>query len=596
MKRRFIITFVLMLLVISLGTQTTSAWPTTPPKGRLTEPPQPGTENGGIIFEPLADSFSLNSACNVNTVNEPPYDYDTSAPKDSDNPRYFNWQLKPLEAGNAAAYQSGSANGGVVFSVEPYDATACGGACSYEVWISNSGYACSAISLDANYTMDTWSAAGGGWCKTTIKGTYNNLLGGWGIDRHSAFHVNPCGTSATPTPTNTPIPPTPTPTNTPTRTPTATPTNTPVPPTATPTPTPQSASLGDFVWNDANHNGIQNEGSIGIPNVTVELFTNGSCSGTPYRTASTNNSGYYGFNNLWAGTFSVRFSLLSGYVFSPQRAGSNSNLDSDANPSTGCSGPISLSAGASDNSWDAGMYKQDTPTPTPTNTPTRTPTPTNTPTPTATPTATPVADKVAIGNFVWNDANRNSRWDSGESGISGVTLNLYRDSNGNGVCEPGSDTQVDTTATSNGGFYAFKNLTPSTVGNPSTFYCIAIPKSSVTFTHSSDGGAHNPDATGDQNQASGDDGVPKGSYVVSQPFPATLNGQTNTSDTDDPADYPDASSYMTIDFGFHNGPTEVTLEKVKATDNQSTFTFALLLILLSIAALGGKIIFSRQRK
>ena len=53
---------------------------------------------------------------------------------------------------------------------------------------------------------------------------------------------------------------------------------------------------------------------------------------------------------------------------------------------------------------------------------------------------------------------------------------------------------------------------------------------------------------------------------------------------------------MTIDFGFHNGPTEVTLEKVKATDNQSTFTFALLLILLSIAALGGKIIFSRQRK
>ena len=187
-------------------------------------------------------------------------------------------------------------------------------------------------------------------------------------------------------------------------------------------------------------------------------------------------------------------------------------------------------------------------------------------------------------------------WDSGESGIDGVTLNLYRDSNGNGVCEPGSDTQVDTTATSNGGFYAFRNVTPSTGGNPATYYCLAIPKSSVTLTHSSDGGAHNPDATGDQDQANGDDGVPRGSYIVSQPFPATLNGQTNTGDSGDPAEYPDASSYMSIDFGFTNGPTEVTLKEMNATNNKSTFTFVLLLTLLPIAALGGKFIFFRQRK
>ncbi|RUA15229.1 MAG: hypothetical protein DSY55_06750, partial [Clostridia bacterium] len=163
------------------------------------------------------------------------------------------------------------------------------------------------------------------------------------------------------------------------------------------------------------------------------------------------------------------------------------------------------------------------------------------------------SDKVSIGNFVWDDANGNSQADSGEAGIDGITVQLYRDTNGNGVFDPGTDTLVDTTTTSGGGFYQFLDVEPSVAGDATTDYIVAVVKSSVTskgYVNSSPGGGQNPDTTGDQDQPSGDDGIPVGDYVVSQPFPATLHGQADTGDSGDPAGYSDDSAYMTVDFGF----------------------------------------------
>ncbi len=85
----------------------------------------------------------------------------------------------------------------------------------------------------------------------------------------------------TPTPTDTPTvtptdTPTYTPTHTPTLTPTATPTNTPtVTPTNTPTPTRCEAGgyYGDFIWNDSNGNGLQDEGEAGINGVVLNYYT-----------------------------------------------------------------------------------------------------------------------------------------------------------------------------------------------------------------------------------------------------------------------------------------------------------------------------------
>ncbi len=57
----------------------------------------------------------------------------------------------------------------------------------------------------------------------------------------------------------------------------------------------QTASLGDFVWNDLNANGIQEAGEPGINGVTVELF-NGS--GVSQGTTTTAGGGLYSFTGL----------------------------------------------------------------------------------------------------------------------------------------------------------------------------------------------------------------------------------------------------------------------------------------------------------
>ncbi|MCG8648475.1 MAG: hypothetical protein MI861_01500, partial [Pirellulales bacterium] len=75
-------------------------------------------------------------------------------------------------------------------------------------------------------------------------------------------------------------------------------------------------------------------------------------------------------------------------------------------------------------------------------------------------------DPAQLGNFVWVDTNFNGIQDDGDTGVNGVTVNLYVDADGDGVAEPGGDdgAAVDSrvTADLNGvpGFYLFDNLDP----------------------------------------------------------------------------------------------------------------------------------------
>ena len=64
------------------------------------------------------------------------------------------------------------------------------------------------------------------------------------------------------------------------------------------------------------------------------------------------------------------------------------------------------------------------------------------------------------GDLVWHDLDEDGLQDAGEPGVDGVTVTLYEDTNGNGIAEPGTDTQVSFTVTANGGLYAFTNLAP----------------------------------------------------------------------------------------------------------------------------------------
>src|SRR6185437_9146201 len=89
----------------------------------------------------------------------------------------------------------------------------------------------------------------------------------------------------------------------------------------------QPASLGDFVWNDLNANGIQDAGEPGIPNVSVTLYT---CAAMPVDSMLTDANGLYLFANLKPGCYDVGFGAPSGFVSSPANQGANDSVDSDA--------------------------------------------------------------------------------------------------------------------------------------------------------------------------------------------------------------------------------------------------------------------------
>jgi uncharacterized repeat protein (TIGR01451 family) len=180
------------------------------------------------------------------------------------------------------------------------------------------------------------------------------------------------------------------------------------------------ASLGDFVWLDKNANGIQEPGETGIPGATVNLYKGGVL----IATTTTGANGDYKFDNLVPGTdYEVEFVKPPGYTRSPKDAGGDDTTDSDANVTTGRTGPIALTVGQNKPDVDAGLFFN-----------------------------------ASLGDRVWFDTNRNGIQDAGELGVPGVQVTLttpaggaVTDINGNPV----------TPATTDGtGNYNFPNLVP----------------------------------------------------------------------------------------------------------------------------------------
>jgi hypothetical protein len=70
-------------------------------------------------------------------------------------------------------------------------------------------------------------------------------------------------------------------------------------------------------------------------------------------------------------------------------------------------------------------------------------------------------DFLTLGDRVFNDLNFDGDYDAGtDTGIDGVALTLYVDSNHNNSFDAGIDTAITTTTTDNGGFYSFDGLAP----------------------------------------------------------------------------------------------------------------------------------------
>ncbi len=172
------------------------------------------------------------------------------------------------------------------------------------------------------------------------------------------------------------------------------------------------ASLGDLVWNDANHNGIQDTGETGLAGVAVTLLGAGADGvfGTKddiTATTTTGTNGNYQFNNLDAGKYQVSVAVPSGFTVTAQNQGSNNAVDSNID-SSGKTQVINLATGEQNLTIDAGLYVQ----------------------------------KAHIGDKVWEDMNCNGIQDAGEAGIANVQVKLlsstgtvlqttYTDANGN---------------------------------------------------------------------------------------------------------------------------------------------------------------------
>jgi uncharacterized repeat protein (TIGR01451 family) len=182
------------------------------------------------------------------------------------------------------------------------------------------------------------------------------------------------------------------------------------------------AGLGDYVWWDQNHDGLQTPGEPGFAGVTVNLLTS---AGTLAGTTTTDATGYYRFDHLQpnatygvciAAASSAAGAPLAGFELTGANAGADDAIDSDAALVNGAACIASAPTGAAGSfipTYDFGFWKA-----------------------------------AALGDRVWIDTDHNGIQDAGEVGVPGVGVTL-RDATGAAVSH---------TVTDANGLYLFDRL------------------------------------------------------------------------------------------------------------------------------------------
>lgn len=178
-------------------------------------------------------------------------------------------------------------------------------------------------------------------------------------------------------------------------------------------------SLGDFVWEDENGNGIQDFGETGIPDAEVLLINE---DGLIVATTLTDSDGNYSFSNIASSKYIIEFRLPSEYSATSPFIG-NADMDSDIGVNNQTS-LLDFNSKTIDFSIDAGFFKS-----------------------------------ACIGDFVWFDSNEDGVQDFNESGLDQVRLQLFDE----------NDVLIDVFNTGPDGGYEFCALAP---GN---YYIRATP-------------------------------------------------------------------------------------------------------------------------
>lgn len=201
-------------------------------------------------------------------------------------------------------------------------------------------------------------------------------------------------------------------------------------------PLPETGSLGNFVWIDADGDGVQDVDETGLPDVRVSLYG----ADNPFIDSTTTDAnGEYHFYNLSPSEYYLKFAEAPpGFGLTSQDQGGNDLEDSDADPSTGETATFFVQVGGIQEGWDAGY------------------------------TAT------GVGDYVWLDVDEDGVQDLGESGIPGIDVEIRED----------TGPSVATTTTDGNGYYFFTGLT---AGTAYRIYYSNIPAGYVFTTQDAGG-------------------------------------------------------------------------------------------------------------
>ncbi|WAL66030.1 carboxypeptidase regulatory-like domain-containing protein [Amycolatopsis cynarae] len=211
--------------------------------------------------------------------------------------------------------------------------------------------------------------------------------------------------------------------------------------------------IGDLVWADANRDGRQDPGELGVAGVPVSLQTP---DGSVVATTSTDARGQYSFSHLPDGRFQVCFDTgrlpaqYADYRLTRPLAG-NPGQDSVPDPATGCTAPVGVGPGhTQDLTLDAGL-------------------------------APPVN---RLSARVWIDRDGDGRQAPDEPGIAGVQVKLRTE----------DGTQVAMTTTGQDGQYTFEDMPDGAY--QVCFDLANLPPVVADFTPSAGGNDSAADAAG----------------------------------------------------------------------------------------------------
>ena len=153
------------------------------------------------------------------------------------------------------------------------------------------------------------------------------------------------------------------------------------------------ASIGDYVFLDANENGLQDEGDTGLSGVILSLV---DMSGTVLDMVTTGEDGAYSFDGLVPGNFVISVEVTDFYLPTQLNVG-NDTLDSDLEifMSNYGSSPIAICSGQKEETIDFGF----------------------------------INNYASIGGQVYEDSNADSVFNSVDTTIANVLVTLYNADN-----------------------------------------------------------------------------------------------------------------------------------------------------------------------